>query len=168
MSDPPVGFLEKVSHSISNILVHLSMGLLLIMMLLGFADVFGRYFLNRPIIGTLEVFEILLPGIVLFSLAHAQRVKAHIAVDVFSSRFPSRVRAIVGLLINLWAIIFFAVVIWRSALIAILHWHTGRTISNISVPIYVVDLFIPVGALAICLVLISELLQSFTKMKKGD
>jgi hypothetical protein len=41
-------------------------------------------------------------------------------------------------------------------------------ISNISVPIYVVDLFIPVGALAICLVLISELLQSFTKMKKGD
>jgi TRAP-type C4-dicarboxylate transport system permease small subunit len=168
MSDPPVGFLEKVSHSISNILVHLSMGLLLIMMLLGFADVFGRYFLNRPIIGTLEVFEILLPGIVLFSLAHAQRVKAHIAVDVFSSRFPSRVRAIVGLLINLWAIIFFAVVIWRSTLIAILHWHTGRMISNISVPIYVVDLFIPVGALAICLVLISELLQSFTKMKKGD
>jgi TRAP-type C4-dicarboxylate transport system permease small subunit len=168
MGDPPVGFLERVSHSISNILVHLSMGMLLIMMLLGFADVFGRYLLNRPIIGTLEVFEILLPGIVLFSLAHAQRVKAHIAVDVFSSRFPSRVRVIVGLLINLWAIIFFAVVIWRSTLIAILHWRTGRTISNISVPICVVDLFIPVGALAICLVLISELLQFFTKTKKGD
>jgi TRAP-type C4-dicarboxylate transport system permease small subunit len=168
MSDPSVGFLEKVSHSISNLLVHISMGMLLIMMLLGFADVFGRYLLNRPIIGTLEVFEILLPGIVLFSLAHAQRARAHIAVDVFSSRFPSRVRVIVSLLINLWAIIFFVVVIWRSTLIAILHIHTGRTISNISVPIYVVDLFIPVGALAICLVLISELFQFLTKMKKGD
>ncbi len=168
MSDPPVGFFEKATRSFSNILVHISMGMLLIMMLLGFADVFGRYLLNHPIIGTLEVFEILLPGIVLFSLAHAQRAKAHIAVDVFTSRFPSRVRTIVRFVINLWAIIFFAVVIWRSTLIAILHWHTGRTISNISVPIYAVDLFIPVGALAICLVLVAELLTFFTKKTKGN
>lgn len=168
MSDPSVGFFEKVTRSFSNLLVHISMGMLLIMMLLGFADVFGRYLLNRPIIGTLEVFEILLPGIVLFSLAHAQRVKAHIAVDVFTSRFPSRVRTIVRFLINLWAIIFFAVVIWRSTLIAILHWHTGRMISNISVPIYAVDLFIPVGALAICLVLVAELLSFFAKKTKGN
>ncbi len=168
MSDPPVGFFEKVTHSFSNILVHISMGMLLIMMLLGFADVFGRYLLNRPIIGTLEVFEILLPGIVLFSLAHAQRAKAHIAVDVFTSRFPLRVRTIVGFLINLWAIIFFAVVIWRSTLIAILHLDTGRTISNISVPIYAVDLFIPVGALAICLVLVAELLTFFARKTKGN
>ena len=168
MKDPQAGFLEKATHSMSNILVHVSMGMLLIMMLLGFADVFGRYLLNRPIIGTLEVFEILLPGIVLFSLAHAQRGKAHIAVDVFSSRFPSRVRAVVGLVINLWAILFFAVVVWRSILIAILHWNTGRTISNISVPIYVVDLFIPVGALAICLVLICELFHFLKKTRKGD
>jgi hypothetical protein len=47
--------------------------------------------------------------------------------------------------------------------IAILPAHGGP---SISVPIYVVDLFIPVGALAICLVLISELLQFFTKTKK--
>ena len=159
---------EKMTMSISNLLVYFSMGMLLVMMLLGFADVVGRYFLRKPIIGTLEIFEILLPGIVLFSLAHAQRAKAHIAVDVFYSRFPSRVRTIVGLVINLWAIIFFAVVTWRSTLIAILHWNTGRRISNISVPIYMVDLFIPVGTLAICLVLIAELLQSLRKVKKGS
>jgi TRAP-type C4-dicarboxylate transport system permease small subunit len=168
MSNHPPGFLEKGVLSISSILVHISMGMLLVMMLLGFADVFGRYALNRPIIGTLEIFEILLPGIVLFSLACAQRAKAHIAVDVFYSRFPPRVRTIAGLAINIWAILFFAVVTWRGTLIAILHWHTGRKISNISVPIYTIDLIIPVGAMAMCLVLISELLHSLMKMKKGE
>lgn len=154
--------------SISNILMHISMGMLLMMMLLGIADVIGRYFFKNPIIGTLEIFEILLPGIVLFSLAHTQRAKAHIAVDVFYLRFPPRFRAIVGLAINLWAILFFAIVTWRGTQLAILHWHTGRKISNISVPIYIIDLFIPVGALAICLILIVDLLHSLTEIKKGD
>ena len=160
--------MESAANVISNILVHISMGMLLVMMLLGFADVFGRYLLNRPITGTLEIFEILLPGIVVFSLAYAQRVKAHIAVDVFYARFPPPVQKILGIFINIWAILFFAVVIWRSTLIAILHWHTGRMISNLPVPIYAIDLFVPVGALAICLVLISELLRSLVQMKKGN
>lgn len=168
MSDRPVGALERVSITISNILVHISMGMLLVMMLLGFADVFGRYLLNRPIVGTLEVFEILLPGVVLFSLAYAQRAKAHIAVDIFYVRFPGPFRKVLGIVINSWAILFFAVVTWRSALIAVLHWNTGRTIPNISVPIYWIDLFVPVGACAICLVLISELLLSLAKPKKGE
>jgi TRAP-type C4-dicarboxylate transport system permease small subunit len=168
MSDGPIGFLESAANVISDILVRISMGMLLVMMLLGFADVFGRYLLNRPITGTLETFEILLPGIVVFSLAYAQRVKAHIAVDIFYSRFPAPVQKILGIVINIWAILFFAIVTWRSTLIAILHWHTGRMISNLPVPIYAIDLFVPVGALAICLVLISELLRSLTQMKKGN
>lgn len=168
MSDRSIGALERAANFISNILVHISMGMLLVMMLLGFADVFGRYLLNSPITGTLEVFEILLPGIVVFSLAYAQRAKAHIAVDIFYARFPSPFKKAVGLVINLWAILFFAVVAWRSTLIAILHWHTGRRISNLEVPIYAIDLFVPVGALAICLVLISELLRTLTQTRKGD
>lgn len=168
MSDHPVPFLERTTTAISNILVHVGMGMLLVMMLLGFADVFGRYLFNKPIVGTLEIFEILLPGIVLFSLAYAQRSKAHIAVDVFSSRFPPPVQRVVGIVINMWAILFFAVVTWRSTLIAILHWNTGRKIPNLSVPIYAIDLFVPVGALAICLVLISELLLSLAGLKKGE
>jgi TRAP-type C4-dicarboxylate transport system permease small subunit len=167
MSDHPVGALERISVTISNILVHVSMGMLLAMMLLGFADVFGRYLLNKPIVGTLEVFEILLPGVVLFSLAQAQRAKAHIAMDIFYSRFPTALQRAVGICIHVWAIFFFAVVTWRSTLIAILHWHTGRQISNLSVPIYMVDLFVPVGTFAIFLVLLSELLSSLAEMKKG-
>lgn len=166
VNDHPVGFLERAAAHTSNVLVHISMGMLLVMMLLGFADVFGRYILNSPITGTLETFEILLPGIVLFSLAHTQRAKAHIAVDILYTRFPPSLQRIVGIAINIWAILFFAVVTWRSTLIAILHWHTGRRISNLPVPIYLIDLFVPVGALAICLVLISQLLRSFAGLER--
>ena len=42
--------------------------LLFFMMALGTVDVIGRYLFNNPILGTLEVFEILLPAIVLLGL----------------------------------------------------------------------------------------------------
>ncbi|MFH1336964.1 MAG: TRAP transporter small permease [Candidatus Zixiibacteriota bacterium] len=166
MNDHPPGLLEKVITSTSNILMVISMGMLLVMMFLGAADVFGRYLLNKPIVGTLEIFEILLPGIVLFSLAYAQRKKAHISIDIFYSRFPHRFQTMVSFVFTLWALIFFVIVTWRGTLVALMHWDTGRKISNISIPLYLIDLFIPVGAFAICLVLIADLLHLVTQIKK--
>jgi TRAP-type mannitol/chloroaromatic compound transport system permease small subunit len=78
--------------------MHISMGMLLIMMFLGIADVIFRYFLKTDH-RTLEVSRFFSQDRP-FSLAYAQYAKAHIAVDVFSSRFPPRVQAIVGLAIT--------------------------------------------------------------------
>ena len=47
------------------------------MMLLGTADVTGRYIFNKPILGTAEIFGILLPAIVLLGLAYTQEAQAH-------------------------------------------------------------------------------------------
>ena len=82
--------------------MYISTGLLLVMLLLGTADVLGRYLFNNPITGTQEIFEILLPGIVLLGWAYAQRFKSHVTVDIIYNRFSPRLKAIVGLSLHLW------------------------------------------------------------------
>jgi TRAP-type C4-dicarboxylate transport system permease small subunit len=152
----------------SNILVYVCMGMLLVMMFLGTADVVGRYLFNKPILGTVEIFEILLPGIVLLGLAYTQLVKAHVRVELFYSRFRPKRQAVVGLAITLWTIILFAIIAWRGTVLAISYWRYERMISNIQVPMYLVQLLVPLGALAIILVLVVDVLHFLAEMRKVD
>jgi len=84
---------ENAVTRIAKILANVSVALLAIMLFLGVTDVLGRYLFNRPVTGTLEIFEILLPGIVLLSLAYTQLNKAHIRVELLFNRFSSRLQA---------------------------------------------------------------------------
>ena len=103
----------------SNILMQVSAGLLLIMLFLGIADVTARYLLNKAIIGTVEIFEVLLPAMVLLSLAYTQQLKSHVTVDLFCSKLPPKPRAIVGIITTAWAIVLFALIAWQGVLSAI-------------------------------------------------
>jgi len=89
-------------------------------------------------------------------------------VDIVFNHLPQPLRIILSLIFNIWGIIFFGIVTWRGILLSIMHWNTGRKIPNISVPIYLVDIFIPIGALSICLVLIVDLFQIIKKRGNGD
>lgn len=148
--------------------MYISMGMLLIMMLLGSADVIGRYFLGKPITGAFELTEILLAGIVYFALAYTQHVKGHIAVSLFYSLFPQKLKVRVGLFNSIISICIFGLISWRGIVTAISQWQQHRMISNLGWPHFLFQLFVPVGSLTMCLVLIVEMLQFVTEMSKGD
>ena len=158
---------EKGVRITSNILVYVCMGMLLVMMLLGAADVIGRQFFSRPIVGMVEIFEILLVGIILLGLAYTQRIKAHVRVELFYSRLRPKRQAIVGLSTTLWVIIMFAIIAWRGTLVAMLTKQHDRLISNLGVPIYPFQLFVPLGALAIILVLVVDVLHFIAEIRKA-
>ena len=151
----------------SNILMYIGAGLLLVMLILGIADVMGRYLLNKPIIGTVEIFEILMPAVVLLSLPFTQRVKAHVTVDLFISKLTSRRRAIIGFATTFWAIILFALIVWQGIVLVFSYHEVGRVITNIGVPMFLPRILVPVGALAICLVFINDLLHFVREIKKN-
>ena len=58
------------------------------MMVLTAFDVFGRYFLNRPIRGALELTEFLLVIAVSAGFAYTQTTNGHISVELFVMRLP--------------------------------------------------------------------------------
>jgi TRAP-type C4-dicarboxylate transport system permease small subunit len=157
---------EKGIRSMSNILVYVCVVLLLFMLLLGVADVMGRYLFRKPIIGTLEAFEILLPAIVLLSLAYTQRSKGHITVDLFIPHLPPKARAILGFATTSWAIVLFGLIGWQGILLSLSYRQTERVITNIGVPMFLPRLLVPVGAFAMVLILIVDLLHCIGQMKK--
>ena len=162
----PKGF-EKVVHVTSSTLMVVSTGLLLVMLMLGTADVLGRYLFNNPISGTTEIFEILLPGVVLLGWAYVQRDKSHITVDIIYERFPPRFKAIVALCITTLAMVIAALIVWQGLGEVVLNYQMGRMIRNIHVPIYLPQLLVPIGAFALLLALIIDFCTYIKEIKKG-
>lgn len=60
------------------------------MMLLTTADVTGRYFFNSPILGTVELTQLMLAALVFLSLPVVCWRQEHISVDLLDAIFPAR------------------------------------------------------------------------------
>lgn len=167
MQEHKPGSIERVIYTTSSILMYISTGLLLVMLLLGTADVLGRYLFNNPITGTQEIFEILLPGIVLLGWAYAQRVKSHVTVDIIYNRFSPRLKAIVGLFITSLAIVITVLIVWQGIVESTANFQMGRMIRNIDVPIFIPQLLVPTGAFSLFLVLIIDFSTYIGEIRKG-
>lgn len=62
------------------------------MMCLTTADVFGRYFLARPIIGTVEISELLMIMIIYLALAYTEKTNTHISMDLIPDMLKRKKR----------------------------------------------------------------------------
>lgn len=158
--------LEKGIGIMNSVLRYICMGLLFGMMLLGTADVTGRYLFNKPVLGTVEIFGILLPAIVLLGLAYTQGAHAHIRMEVLFLRFPPRVKTILSFITTVCMLFVSALILWRGAALIITYWRFGRVIETIGVPMFLPQILVPLGALMLCFVLIVQMLQYFIQLKK--
>jgi TRAP-type C4-dicarboxylate transport system permease small subunit len=160
--------MEKWVLGLSTVFSFIAMGLLLVLATLDSADVIGRYSLNMPIQGTLEISEILLAGVVFFGWGYTQSIRGHVSVSFLVSRFPRRVQAIVDFMTSLLMLILLALIVWQGTETAVSYWQSNRLITTIEWPLYPFQLFVPIGALAFCLVLIIQMLHLLTGFKKED
>ncbi len=148
---------DKAVRKFTNILCYIAVAMLAVLMLLGASDVIGRYFFNKPIKGTLEISEILLAVIVLFGLAYTSSVGGHVRVDTFVLLFSPRLQAIVGCIVSFLSLIIFFLIGWQGAELALQSWERHRSIDVFFIPIAPFQLFVSIGALAVCLELIVQI-----------
>ncbi len=159
-----VEILARIVRVINNALKYACMGLLFFMMALGTVDVGGRYLFNNPILGTLEVFEILLPAIVLLGLGYTQESQAHVKMEIVVSHLSPRIQTVLSFITNGFALFLSAMILWRGWVLVIGYWRMGRTIPTIGVPMFLPQLLVPFGAFVLCLVLIVQMLQCVTQL----
>lgn len=152
---------------LSNVLSAIAMGLLFVMMVLGAADVIGRYFFNKPIIGTMETGQVLLALIVVFGWSYTHIAKAHINVELLVSRLRPRARAVANFITNFMALVLFSLIVWQAAVTANMYHEAGRFIYTIEWPLAPFQLLVSLGALALCLVFILELVHLLLQIKSG-
>ena len=158
--------LDKGIHLINSALRYVCMSLLFFMMALGTCDVMGRYLFNKPILGTLEIFEILLPAIVLLGLGYTQGNNAHVRVELLVSRLSSRKQTVLNFVSNGCALFISVLILWRGWLLTTTYWRMGRMIPTIEVPMFLPQLLVPLGALVLSLVLIVQMVQYIIQLRE--
>ncbi|MFO0989858.1 MAG: TRAP transporter small permease [Alphaproteobacteria bacterium] len=116
------------------------------MMLLTFADVWGRYLLRQPVFGGYEVTEFLM-GVLIFSgLPILCAREGHVSIDVFDSLIPKRLRRPHLAVVNLISAGILGALAWR------LFVHAGELSKNNEVTM---TLKIPHGPFAMLFALLS-------------
>ena len=105
--------MERISLTVNRFLTHFGSLALAVLMLLTVADVFGRYFLNRPVPGTFELTELFMVFIVFLALGLAQHHHEHISLDIAYNYFPPRVKKYTNLLIDVVNLVAMAAVSWQ-------------------------------------------------------
>jgi TRAP-type C4-dicarboxylate transport system permease small subunit len=100
----------------AGLLNRLSAGILFAMMLLTMADVILRKVLSRGILGTLELTEFMMAGVVFLALAQTERLDRNVHMDLIMQRFRPRARMLTAMVTRAICISF-CVVMTASALV---------------------------------------------------
>lgn len=161
------GLFERIVKGIADVLGNIGVVLLGVLMLLGAADVIGRYLFNKPIIGTMEIGEILLASMVVLGWSSTQFAKEHVSVEFFVSRVPRRARLRLNFATTFLSLVLFGLITWQSVVAAKVYHEAGRLVYTINLPLAPFQLVVSLGALILCAVFIIQMVQLFRQMKGG-
>jgi TRAP-type C4-dicarboxylate transport system permease small subunit len=139
-----------------------------ILMFMVFADVFGRYVLNRPIKGNQDIVVMLLVLAIFLAVSYTQLKKGHIGVELLYSRLSGRIQVILDIFNYLLGTAIYGLMAWQLIQRAINIWMSPKpppTGFVLPIPYAPFILIAGIGALALCLVLIMDLFHSFARPK---
>ncbi len=91
---------------------------LAVMMLMTFFDVIGRYFLNQPIVGTVDMTELYMGLIVFLGIGATTLKRGHISVDIVVSRLRPRARLLSDLFAQAVCAVLAGLICWQLWVVA--------------------------------------------------
>jgi len=134
------------------------------MMCLQFTDVMARYLFRQPMQGTQGLMASLLPVVVVMSLAHIQRVKAHIKFTLVYERMPRVVQLIMDVAVLCVSIALWIIVGWFAVVVIVNQSQTGHYFT-MRTPAWWHRVLIPMGILFLCPALASDVMQALRGLR---
>jgi TRAP-type C4-dicarboxylate transport system permease small subunit len=159
--------IEKGLHGTKNAFMAFGMSLLFLLMLIGTIDVILRYLFNAPIEGTVEIGKIILMCMVVLGWAHTQAAKSHVTVDFLVSKFSPRAQNTIDIVTCFISLFLFVLIVWQATVVGRIALEDKRVIQVIHLPVGIMHFIVAFSALLMCLVLITQLLDSFKKTRHG-
>ena len=127
-------------------------------------EVASRALFNKPIKGVVEISGFLLVIVVFLGIAYVQLRKGHVRIDLFILRLPPRLRSLHFMLTSIIIITIFSLFGYYGAKMTIKSFLTGEYEINIPfLPVWIIRIFVPIGALLVNLIVVSELFQEICK-----
>jgi TRAP-type transport system small permease protein len=152
--------------SISRIMAIIASVVLCAMMLLTLVDVAGRYFFNRPILGTWELVGLLLVFAGTWGLAYCQIKRQHIRVDIISTKFPRKGQAVVDFISYLVGAVGFGLISWQVLLMAKNYFVHKYVTDTLDQPIYPYMIGLAIGSALITLVLLIDVVKALAEVMR--
>jgi TRAP-type C4-dicarboxylate transport system permease small subunit len=121
---------------------------LILMVLVTFANVIARYVLKKPLIGAVEMTQLLLVVTAFLAIPYTEVRRQHVTFDEVVSLFPRRLRAatigVMYFLVGVYALI----MSWQEALLAVTYVAPRMRVTDVlKIPIAPAMFIIAVGAL---------------------
>jgi len=130
-------------------------------------DVALRYIFNRPITGSYEIIEFLMPIAVGCGLAYCALEEKHVRVELLTSALPLRAQAAANSFSHLVFFILFALITWQTFLRATGMIASGQSSEVLYLPIYPFVLVLTACCAILCLVTLSKFFYYLHEAIKG-
>ncbi len=145
-------------------LAFVGMSVVVLMVALTAGDAVMRSFFNRPITGASEASEFMLTIMIFFGLAYTAMEKGHIEVDLLFSKFPKRVQPFLNILTSFISLVIFSLITWRTCAYALKIMRDNVLSPTLTIPIYPFVFVTSLGAGLLSLVLLRDLVHSFSEL----
>jgi TRAP-type C4-dicarboxylate transport system permease small subunit len=143
-----------------------SMAALVIMALLTVVDVGGRYLLNRPLLGALELSEVMLVLMVFGCFAYTEQQNGHVDIDVVVTRFSPRAQALTESFAALLSTAFWGMIAWRTGVRAIDMQQAGETTANLGLLVAPFIWIAAAGSALFTLTLVARVLRTLGRVAR--
>lgn len=130
-------------------------------------DTVGRALFSKPMLGALEITEVLLATCIILAIPYAQRRREHIEIDIFKKAFGPRLAKASSILVYVITILVFAMLArqsYASALEAVANFEVSA--GYVPVPVWMGKIALVVGFSIALLVAIWQLLAALAGVDK--
>ncbi len=151
--------MEVFLKRMSNILAVFASLILLLVMMITFVDVVGRYFFDSPVNFAVELIQLGMGLLVLFGLAITTLERGHIAVDLVESVASRSVKRLLAKFAALCGLVFIALIAWRLWDRGVKFLGDGLATDILFLPVWPVVLLMSVAAGAATLVALYQIVK---------
>ena len=159
-----IGIMSKI-----NMITAVLGGLLVFLyMFLVSGNIFGRYFINKPIDGTMEIGQIVLASVIFFNLAFAQMKGAHIRVTAVLEKIHTPWRNKIEKAILVLGFLIMALLAWRAFPFAMESFHYREAHMSVDIPIWPTKFIFLIGWSMFSIQFLLEFLNKILTEKHSD
>ncbi len=154
--------MEKTLRKISTALAGFACIILVLIMLITFVDVVGRYFFNAPITFAVELIQLGMGLLVLFGLAITTLERGHIAVDIVDTLVPALVQKVFAAIAALFGVGFISLIAWRLWDRGLNFYGDGLATDVLFLPVWPVVILMAIAASVAAVVALAQVIRPST------
>lgn len=161
-----VSFFDKAVNGFGYAFTLVASASLFCMMLLTCADVFMRYVFSRPIIGTYDLVSLMGAVLVAFAMPYTMLKKGHVSVELLIQNMSRGKQLFIETFTHLIGLALFSVLIWQAILLSMDMKAAGEVTPTLLIPFYPILYCMAVCFFGLCLAILVNLLNIWTKRAK--